>query len=75
VPEFAKISGTLNSFYDQQKNEVAYGCLAQVNILNDFAFYLPNSGVWMGVISRHKILIFDLSSSSGIANEKIHYAT
>jgi hypothetical protein len=31
---------------------------AQVKILNDFAFYLPNSGVWMGVISRHKRLIF-----------------
>jgi hypothetical protein len=75
VPEFAKISGTLKSYYDQQRNEVAYGCLAQVKILNDFAFDLPNSGVWMGVISRHNNLIFDLSSSSVIANDNIYYAT
>jgi hypothetical protein len=58
VPEFAKISGTLNSLYDQQRNEVAYGCLAQVKILNDFAFHLPNSEIWMGVISCHKRMIF-----------------
>jgi hypothetical protein len=74
VPEFAKISGTLKRYYDQQRNEVAYGCLAQVNILNDFAFYLPNPGVCMGVLSRHKSLILDLSSSSVIANDKIYYA-
>jgi hypothetical protein len=48
---------------------------AQVKILNDFAFYLPNSGVWMGVISRHNNLIFNLSSSSVIANDNIYYAT
>jgi len=48
---------------------------AQVKILNDFAFLLPNSGVWMGDISRHKSLIFNLSSSSVIAIDKIYYAT
>jgi hypothetical protein len=29
----------------------------------------------MGVLSRHKSLFFDLSSSSVIANDKIYYAT
>jgi hypothetical protein len=47
---------------------------AQVKILNDFAFYFPNSGVWMGDISHHKSLIFNLSSLSVIANDKIYYA-
>jgi hypothetical protein len=46
---------------------------AQVKILNDFAFYLPNSGVWMGDIFPDNSLIFDLSSSSVIANDKIYY--
>jgi hypothetical protein len=45
VPEFAKISGTLKSYYDQQRNEVAYGCLAQVKILNDFAFFTQLRGL------------------------------
>jgi hypothetical protein len=47
----------------------------QVKILNGFTVYFPKSGVWMGVISRHKSLIFGLSSSSVIAIDKIYYAT
>ena len=38
---------------------------AQVNGKDDFAFRLPNSGVCMGVISRHKKFDFCLDGSVG----------
>ncbi len=38
---------------------------AQVNTNDDFAFCLPNSGVYMGAISRHKKFDFCLEYSVG----------
>ena len=37
---------------------------AQVNTMDDFAFYLPNSGVWKGVLINATKFDFDLISSS-----------
>ena len=58
IQSLLKIHWSVDRQYYQWRNEVAMEGPAQVNTEDDFAFCLPNSGVYKGAISRHKNLTF-----------------